>query len=225
MTKLEKIEDNTTSILEENKDGLKNAISSADEFFGTGAKTFNKLDDYFSSLQQTELDVEIGSYYMMNDNYMQTRGEIAYRPKPDKYYIMGITATNDRSDPSQFNAKHQKTKTYLTAELGKRYNNLLLRGGLIESTGGVGVDYFMYNDKLRVKTDLYDFNAVNDVRGDNAHLRVEARYLTLQHLNFYAGVDNILNKDSLNLFLGVGIGFKDDDLKTILGSSGGSLLK
>ena len=225
MTKLEKIEDNTTSILEENKDGLKNAISSADEFFGTGAKTFNKLDDYFSSLQQTELDVEIGSYYMMNDNYMQTRGEIAYRPKPDKYYIMGITATNDWSDPSQFNAKHQKTKTYLTAELGKRYNNLLLRGGLIESTGGVGVDYFMYNDKLRVKTDLYDFNAVNDVRGDNAHLRVEARYLTLQHLNFYAGVDNILNKDSLNLFLGVGIGFKDDDLKTILGSSGGSLLK
>ena len=225
MTKLEKIEDNTTSILEENKDGLKNAISSADEFFGTGAKTFNKLDDYFSSLQQTELDVEIGSYYMMNDNYMQTRGEIAYRPKPDKYYIMGITATNDWSDPSQFNAKHQKTKTYLTAELGKRYNNLLLRGGLIESTGGVGVDYFMYNDKLRVKTDLYDFNAVNDVRGDNAHLRVEARYLTLQHLNFYAGVDNILNKDSLNLFLGVGIGFKYDDLKTILGSSGGSLLK
>ena len=225
MTKLEKIEDNTTSILEENKDGLKNAISSADEFFGTGAKTFNKLDDYFSSLQQTELDVEIGSYYMMNDNYMQTRGEIAYRPKPDKYYIMGITATNDWSDPSQFNAKHQKTKTYLTAELGKRYNNLLLRGGLIESTGGVGVDYFMYNDKLRVKTDLYDFNAVNDVRGDNAHLRVEARYLTLQHLNFYAGVDNILNKDSLNLFLGVGIGFKDDDLKTIIGSSGGSLLK
>ena len=225
MTKLEKIEDNTTSILEENKDGLKNAISSADEFFGTGAKTFNKLDDYFSSLQQTELDVEIGSYYMMNDNYMQTRGEIAYRPKPDKYYIMGITATNDWSDPSQFNAKHQKTKTYLTAELGKRYNNLLLRGGLIESTGGVGVDYFMYNDKLRVKTDLYDFYAVNDVRGDNAHLRVEARYLTLQHLNFYAGVDNILNKDSLNLFLGVGIGFKDDDLKTIIGSSGGSLLK
>ena len=225
MTKLEKIEDNTTSILEENKDGLKNAISSADEFFGTGAKTFNKLDDYFSSLQQTELDVEIGSYYMMNDNYMQTRGEIAYRPKPDKYYIMGLTATNDWSDPSQFNAKHQETKTYITAELGKRYNNLLLRGGLIESTGGVGVDYFMYNDKLRVKTDLYDFNAVNDVRGDNAHLRVEARYLTLQHLNFYAGVDNILNKDSLNLVLGVGIGFKDDDLKTILGSSGGSLLK
>jgi len=225
MTKLENIEDNTTSILEENREGLKNAISSADDFFTGGADTFNKLDDYFSSLQRTELDVEIGTYYMMNDSYSQTRAELAYIPKPDKYYILGMSSTKDWSDPSQFNAKHQKTKTYMTAELGKRYGDLLVRGGLIESTGGVGVDYFMYNDRIRVKTDIYDFNAVNDVRGDNAHIRMEARYLFLQHINFYAGVDNILNDESRNLFLGVGIRFKDDDLKTILGSSGGSLLK
>jgi phospholipid/cholesterol/gamma-HCH transport system substrate-binding protein len=161
----------------------------------------------------------------MNDNYMQTRGEIAYRPKPDKYYIMGITATNDWSDPSQFNAKHQKTKTYLTAELGKRYNNLLLRGGLIESTGGVGVDYFMFNDDLKLRAEVFDFNAVNDIRGSEPHARVEARYRVLKHLNLYGGVDNFLNKDSLNLFFGIGVGFKDDDLKTLLGSSGGTLLK
>jgi phospholipid/cholesterol/gamma-HCH transport system substrate-binding protein len=96
---------------------------------------------------------------------------------------------------------------------------------LIDSTGGLGVDYFMYNDKIRLRSEIYDFNAVNDIRGNNAHARIEARYKTLKHLNFYAGYDNFLNKDAANLYLGIGIGFKDDDLKQLLGSSGSSLLK
>ena len=225
MDKLENIEDNTTAILEENKESLKNAISSAEDFFKGGADTFNKLDDYFASLQQTELDVEIGSYYMFNDGYSQTKAQLSYMPKPDKHYILGITSTKDLSELSNIDKKHQKTKTYITAELGKRYGDLLIRGGLIESTGGVGADYFIYNDKLRLKTDIFDFNGVNDIRGDNAHIRMEASYLFLKHINFYGGVDNILNSESRNMFLGVGIKFKDDDLKTILGTSGGSLLK
>ena len=225
LTKFEKIEDNVNGILDENRKPLNRAIKSADTFFSAGGSAFDKLDDYFTALQQSELDVEIGSYYMTKDAYNQVRAELAYRPKPDKYYILGITSTNDYTDPTKFNAKHEKTKTYLTAELGKRYNNLLLRGGLIESTGGVGIDYFMYNDKVRLRGEVFDFNAVNDIRGNNAHARIEARYQTLKHLNFYAGYDNFLNKQSANIYLGIGIGFSDDDLKTLLGSSGGSLLK
>jgi len=162
---------------------------------------------------------------MINDGYNQIRAELDYRPKPDKYYILGVTSTNDYTDETKFNAKHQKTKTYITAELGKRYNDVLFRGGLIDSTGGLGVDYFMYNDKVRFRGEIYDFNAVNDIRGDKPHLRLETKYNTLKHLNFYAGIDNLLNKNSASFYLGLGIGFKDDDLKTLLGSSGSSLLK
>jgi len=225
LSKFEGIEDNVTTILSENRKPLNNAIVSADTFFSAGGSTFQKLDDYFTALQQTELDVEIGSYYMTKDSYAQTRAELAYRPKPSKYYILGVTSTNDYTDPTKFNAKHQDTKTYLTAELGKRYDNLLLRGGLIDSTGGLGIDYFMYKDALRLRAEVYDFNAVNDIRGNNAHARIEARYQTLKHLNFYAGYDNFLNKDAANIYIGIGVGFKDDDLKQLLGSSGSSLLK
>jgi len=83
----------------------------------------------------------------------------------------------------------------------------------------------MYNDKLKLRGEIFDFNAVNDIRGNNAHTRVEARYRILKHINLYGGYDNFLNKESANLFFGIGVGFKDDDLKTLLGSSGSSLLK
>jgi len=225
LTKFENIENNVNEILVENKKPLNNAVKSADTFFSSGGSAFSKLDDYFTSLAQSELDVEIGSYYMMKDNYNQVRAELAYRPKPDKYYILGVTSTNDYTDPAKFDKKHEKTKTYITAELGKRYNNILFRGGLIDSTGGIGIDYFMLNDAFRLKSEIYDFNAVNDIRGTSPHARIEARYQTLKHLNFYAGYDNFLNKDAANLYLGIGIGFKDDDLKQLLGSSGSSLLK
>jgi phospholipid/cholesterol/gamma-HCH transport system substrate-binding protein len=225
LNKFEKIEDNVTDILVSNKKPLNNALNSADSFFSSGSSTFDKLDDYFTSLAQAELDVDIGSVYMKDDGYVQTRAELAYRPKPSKYYILGITATNDYTDPAKFDKKHQDTKTYISAELGKRYDNILFRGGLIESTGGLGVDYFMFNDDLKLRAEVFDFNAVNDIRGSEPHARVEARYRVLKHLNLYGGVDNFLNKDSLNLFFGIGVGFKDDDLKTLLGSSGGTLLK
>jgi len=225
LTKFDKIEDNINDILVKNKKPIHKAIKSADTFFSSGGSAFDKLDDYFTSLAQTELDVEIGSFYMVKDGYAQTRAELAYRPKPDKYYILGVTSTNDYTDPVKFDKKHEDTKTYITAELGKRYDNLLLRGGLIDSTGGIGIDYFMYKDALRLRGEVYDFNAVNDIRGDKVHARIEARYKVLKHLNFYAGYDNFLNSESANVYLGVGIGFKDDDLKTLLGSSGSSLLK
>ena len=225
LNKFDRIEDNVSTILVENRKPLHKAIKSASTFFDSGGSAFSKLDDYFTSLTQSELDVEIGSYYMSKDQYMQTRAELAYRPKPDKYYILGVTSTNDYTDKTKFNVKHQKTKTYITAELGKRYDNLLLRGGIIDSTGGLGLDYFMYDDNLRLRAEVYDFNAVNDIRGDKAHARVEARYRLLKHINLYGGYDNFLNSQAANLYLGIGIGFKDDDLKTLLGSSGSSLLK
>ena len=225
LTKFENIEDNVTDILVSNKKPLNKAIVSADGFFSSGASTFDKLDDYFTSLTKSELDVDIGSYYMSSDGYIQTRAELAYRPRPSKYYMLGVTSTSDYTDKEKFDKKHQKSKTYITAELGKRYGNVLLRGGLIDSTGGLGIDYFMFDDDLKLRAEVFDFNAVNDIRGNNAHARIEARYRILKHINLYGGYDNFLNKDSANLFLGIGVGFRDDDLKTLLGSSGGSLLK
>jgi phospholipid/cholesterol/gamma-HCH transport system substrate-binding protein len=104
--------------------------------------------------------------------------------------------------------------------MGKRYNDVLIRAGIIENTGGVGVDYFWLNDKLKTSLDLYDLNAENDVRGDKFHAKLSTRYTFLKHLDLYAGWDNFLNEDARNFFIGLGVRFVDDELKKFVGSAG-----
>ena len=102
---------------------------------------------------------------------------------------------------------------------------MLLRGGIIENTGGLGFDYFLNHDKVKLSGEIYDFNAVNDVRGSNPHLTLKGAYLYLKHIQFIGGVDNILNANARKFFLGVGVKFKDNDLKTILSGGASSFLK
>ena len=95
----------------------------------------------------------------------------------------------------------------------------MVRGGIIESTGGVGVDYFAAKDKLKMSAEVYDFSAQNDVRGNKAHAKVSARYRLLKHVDLIAGYDNFLSKKAANVFGGVGISFVDDDLKYVVGGA------
>jgi phospholipid/cholesterol/gamma-HCH transport system substrate-binding protein len=95
----------------------------------------------------------------------------------------------------------------------------MVRGGIIESTGGVGIDYFAKNDKIKASFDAYDFSAQNDVRGDKAHLKASVRYRLLKHVDLVAGYDNFLNKKAANVFGGVGVTFVDDDLKYMVGGA------
>jgi len=63
-------------------------------------------------------------------------------------------------------------------------------------------------------------NAQNDIRSEEAHAKVTARYTILKHLDLYGGVDNFLNDQSRNTFVGLGVRFYDDDLKTLIISQG-----
>ncbi|WP_457561886.1 MlaD family protein [Caminibacter pacificus] len=227
-TKLPKLADeyinlgkNANQLLVENKKGLKNTINAASDFFASGSKSFQKLDDMLASMQKSQIQVDIFSNYMTRDDYFKTTANIAYMPNPTKYYIVGVTSTKDYSTENP----GDKDKIYFNAELGKRYDNLLIRGGIIESTGGVGADYFLDKDRVKLSADIYDFNSVNDIRGNNPNLSLKATYLYLKHLEFIAGVDNILNADARTFFLGVGVKFIDNDLKTIIAGGGTSFLK
>jgi phospholipid/cholesterol/gamma-HCH transport system substrate-binding protein len=220
-----KVGENANDILTNNKQGIKQAVSSAKDFFVSGGESFKKIDDFLSSLTKSQILVDIQSNYMINDGYFKTYAQIAYLPVPTKYYILGVTSSRDYSDLATATLPHQDNKIYISAEYGKRFDNLLLRGGIIENTGGLGLDYYLDNDKLKLSGDVYDFNAVNDVRGENPHLTLKGTYLYLKHIEFIGGVDNILNTDARTFFLGVGVKFKDNDLKTILSGGASSFLK
>ena len=218
-----KLGKNANKILEDNQKGIKDTVNSAKNFFANGSESFDKINEFIGGIQKAQIGVDIYSEYMTKDDYFKTTANIAYMPNPTKYYIVGVTTTKDYTSKTAL-AKNQ-SKAFINAEIGKRYYNLLLRGGIIENTGGLGLDYFMNQDRLRITGEIYDFNSENDYRGSNPHINLRASYLYLKHLEFLAGIDNIINTDARRFFLGVGVKFKDNDLKTLLSGGATSFLK
>ena len=214
---------NANTILEENKDNLKSTIASAKGFFENGSNSFKKIDDFLAAINKSQIDVDIYSNYLTKDGYFKTTANFAYMPNPTKAYILGFVSKEDYSTKKLADSK--TSKVYFNALLAKRYQNFMFRGGIIESTGGLGIDYFMDKDRIKLSADIYDFNSENDYRGDKPHIDLKARYLYLKHLEFIAGIDNIINTDAREFFLGVGIKFRDNDLKTIMSGGATSLLK
>lgn len=227
MDKFSSIEDELDMLLKKNKKPLSQAIVSARDFFKSGGSSFKKLDKYLSSVSKSKIGVHFRSYYMSRDSYTKNSFGIDYMPSPNKSYILEVVSSDDYSRTDRFGRlippkTHQDSKYYVSAEYAKRYGDIRFRLGLIESTGGIGVDYYLFNDQGKVSLDVFDFNAVNDVRGDNAHMSVLYRQRFLKHIDTYVGADNILNSKARNFIFGLGLRFIDEDMKYLLGAASGA---
>jgi phospholipid/cholesterol/gamma-HCH transport system substrate-binding protein len=120
------------------------------------------------------------------------------------------------------NKKHESGEFLFSAEYGKRFDDLLFRIGMIEGAGGFGIDYFGWNDTLKLSANLYDFNAVNDIRGKNPNFSVTVRYQFFRHINAYLSGNNLFNSRANSISAGLGVSFVDNDLKNLLGSAASS---
>ena len=224
MDRFATIEKELQEVIGENKQPLNSALKSVDTFFANGNDTMKKLDKYISKGTDSRLELALRGEYMGKDKTTKGYFSADYSPSPTKHYLVDVVSNRDNTitdgaknfvEPE----KHSKSKTYVSAQFGKRYDNVMVRGGIIESTGGVGIDYFAKNDKIKASFDAYDFSAQNDVRGDKAHLKASVRYRLLKHVDLVAGYDNFLNKKAANVFGGVGVTFVDDDLKYMVGGA------
>ena len=102
----------------------------------------------------------------------------------------------------------------MTLQFAKRFHFLTGRLGILENTGAAGLDASFLNDRLNVVSDLFQFEAER-----NPRLRVRATYEFFTHLYIAAGVDDVLNRNETDYFLGAGIRFNDDDLQAILATA------
>ena len=106
----------------------------------------------------------------------------------------------------------------ISAQAGWLLDDLAVRVGLFDSTGGVGADYRL-NDRIVVTGEAFDFGKRRD---DNPHIRLFGEYTFRKEqsktprLFLTTGVDNALN-DTAFIF-GGGIRWTDEDLKYLLGS-------
>ncbi|HUP47562.1 MAG TPA: MlaD family protein [Thermoanaerobaculia bacterium] len=106
----------------------------------------------------------------------------------------------------------------ISAQAGWVLDDLSLRIGLFDSSGGIGADY-RFNDRLTLTGEAFDFGGKRD---DNPHLRLFGEFTIRREkpntprLFITSGVDNPLNDTAFTI--GGGVRWRDDDLKYLLGS-------
>jgi phospholipid/cholesterol/gamma-HCH transport system substrate-binding protein len=224
--KFTRLEDNLNDTIENNDSTLNKALTSVDGFFSDGTETMEKIDKYLESMTKSELHVEMRADEVNDDGgYSKTQFNLTLKPDATRYYMLGLASAPSFKADSDFdrgfsgNKKHESGEFLLSAQYGKRFDDLLFRIGIIEGTGGFGVDYFSWNDTLKISTNIYDFNAVTDIRGKNPNLSATVRYQFFKHINAYLSANNVLNSKANSISAGLGVSFVDNDLKNLLGAA------
>ena len=110
--------------------------------------------------------------------------------------------------------KEVRDRFLVSLQFAKRFHFLTGRVGILENSGSVGLDVDLLDNHLNIYTDLFDFEA-----GQNPRLRTRAHYEFFAHLYIAAGIDDVLNTNKTNYFMGAGIQFNDDDLAAILATA------
>jgi len=151
------------------------------------------------------------------------------QPKLTKFYLIELTdspfgnkstedieITTDSSlygTETQYIHKERVTDSMLfSLQIGRRLGPLTVRGGLIESKGGVGADLALFGDHFRLSVEGFDFADDRE-----PHLKLMAGIHFADYFQLSAGWDDPLNEDRESMFVGGGLSFADDDLKFLLG--------
>ncbi len=166
-----------------------------------------------------------------NASYLGEIGEaktnigIHIQPGLDRFYYIGIVDdpegvvrnTNTLvTDPNTGTVitdvderKTYRNRTKLTAYYAMNFWDFTIRGGIIENSGGLGLDYNFFRKKLRFSVEAFDFNEMS--------LRAYARYNLFWGLYLVGGVEDILdNHEMQSGYLGAGLFLTNDDLKLLL---------
>jgi phospholipid/cholesterol/gamma-HCH transport system substrate-binding protein len=217
---------------------IENAARKIDQGEGTIGKLVNNesmynnidsaakgLTDYVSRIERMKTIVGFRTQYMFPE--YQNYATLELKPRPDTYYIFEVTTdpfgkftrtVTTQSPPGTTVVQDEyEDKFKFSIEFAKRWGNLAIRLGLIESTGGVAADIYAFDDRFKFSIDSWNYNS-KEINNEHVHIRATANYDLTRTLFMNAGYDNALNPKRATPFVGFGLRFDDEDLKYLMGS-------
>jgi phospholipid/cholesterol/gamma-HCH transport system substrate-binding protein len=192
------------------------------------------VNDYVGGLQRLQTIIGLRTDYNFLANTIKTYVELRLQPREDKYY--DIELINDPRGLTSFQQQtvdttnimlppHYQTTTTTTTnsllvsfQFARRLGPFTGRFGIKESTGGVGLDLHLLQDRFELVQDLFGFGAELQPR-----YRVYIGYEFIHRLWLLGGADYIFDPNLRDYFLGLQLRFTDEDLKTILPFAGGAV--
>ncbi len=194
-----------------------------------------------STLLKKYIDLEIGVDYRLAAHAAlydakdplkwQSHLSLRLQPTPDKYVLATVTTNNlpvvstfsrvtassGGSDPPQLSetfTERQPSGLRLGLQYARRFGSVTLRGGLIESTAGAGVDFNLLRDRLAISADLFRFSE------DRPRLRASLMWAFIPHVYAWLGADELMYPTSrMSLFYGAGLSFTDNDLLVLFAAA------
>ena len=137
-------------------------------------------------------------------------------PSPDTVRIKKISDITVGSTTTKVTTENellQRDRTLFSAQLAKYFYDFRIRGGLIESKGGLGLDYLP--GFLGLHFDAFDFE--NDFN-ERPHLKAMGTVNLTQNIFLLSGIDDPLNPaQKTDFFFGGGFRFVDENIKSLFG--------
>lgn len=192
--------------------------------------TLDELRNAIGGFNRWGVDVGAHTEYLGGTGSFKNYVTLELSPRPDKIFLFEAVSDPDPTFRTQVDetivtsggttstvTTERRTKNLnqflFSFQLAKKFEDFTLRGGLIESTGGIGIDY----DKgpFGVSLSAYDFKTDSTQR---PHLKLMGTTQLTRTFYLLGGLDDFVNQtQDLDWYLGAGITFGDDDLKSLLG--------
>ena len=176
-------------------------------------ETLTGLNKYIAKTEKFKTFVGFRSEFMFDSTEIRNFFSISLQPTPNKFYFLEvIDNARDRVKFDEQNGTGDLDELRYSAQIAGKFDNLTVRGGLLESAGGIGVDYSLLQDRLKLTFEASDFN---ERRG--AHFKAGVRYDVNKYFFINGGYDDFMSKQGLETaYLAIGIRFEDADLRDLL---------
>jgi phospholipid/cholesterol/gamma-HCH transport system substrate-binding protein len=158
-----------------------------------------------------------------------TRFDLDIYPAPERFFRLGIvtndfgpqtereidtyTSTNGGPETKTSVRRVNKSDFKFNFQIGRRIQRFGLRAGLIESTGGVGLDYYIPDFGIRTGMEIFDYQ--KDA-GPNLRLVTEVKLWNVLFARL-AGEDLISKDGKQSATISLGLRFTDQDLAALIG--------
>jgi phospholipid/cholesterol/gamma-HCH transport system substrate-binding protein len=185
----------------------------------------NRLVSRINNIE-AELSLSTGANTRVGSD---TRFDIDLYPAPERFFRLGIvtndfgpqseketttyTSVNDGQESKVAVRKVNDSDLRFNLQIGRRIQRFGLRGGIIESTGGVGADYFFPDWSFRTGLELFDYQKE---AGPNLRLITEIKIWNVLYTRL-AGEDLISKDGQQSATISVGLRFNDQDIAALIG--------
>ncbi len=186
------------------------------------------LNDTLGGMRKLETDIGYHTEYLAQSEDFKHYVSLALRPSPDKAFLLDVvadpnpnpshverttdvTVNNTTSTVETHTATINRNAVRISAQLAKKFYDFQIRGGIIESTGGLGADYYL--GPASAHAEAFDFTTRY---GERPHIKLYGGVNLTKNFYLLGGADDIINPNQpVDYFVGAGFRLVDEDIKSL----------